>query len=286
MIALRKIISFLRNQLKYFVNVFFIFQAIKYRDLLKKNLQIKNRFNSEKRCFIVGSGNSLNNIDTKLLKDEIIIGINAGYLKEDVVRARIKMWIIIDYFFLNPLPIEAIKAIEENVGDAIYFVPVQAKKIIDQYNLFSGKQVYYLFFSTTINNRYISNQSKYLNLESPIFKPIGSVETAIVCARYLGIKSINLIGCDSDWFAKLSDEHRHFFKESENVHSIDSKIPKDWVDHNSMESKLLYGYLLYKAYRLLNELLKSENDVSIYNASGGGLLDVFPRIKYEDLFKN
>lgn len=285
MIILRNLISFLQNQLKYFVNIFFFLQAIQYRKLLKRNLNIKNSFINEERCFIVGSGSSLNNVDTKLLETEVIIGINAGYLKKDVVKARIKMWIIIDYFFLDPLPLEAIKAIEDNVGEAMYFIPVQAQKIVERYNLFSGKQVYYLFFSTTINNRYISKQSQYLNLHSAIFKPIGSVETAILCARYLGIKSVNLIGCDSDWFARLSDEQRHFFRESENEHSIDSKIPKDWVDHNSMESKLLYGYLLYKAYRLLNELLKNKNDVVIYNASGGGLLDVFPLIKYESLFK-
>lgn len=285
MIVLKNLISFLQNRLKYFVNLFFLLQDIQYRKLLKRNLNIKNKFINEERCFIVGSGSSLNNVDTRLLETEVIIGINAGYLKKDVVKARIKMWIIIDYFFLDPLPIEAIRAIENNVGNAIYFVPVQAQKVIERYKLFSGKQVYYLLFSTTINNRYISKESRYLNLDAAIFKPIGSVETAILCARYLGIKSVNLIGCDSDWFARLTDEQRHFFKESENEHSIDSKIPKDWVDHNSMESKLLYGYLLFKAYRLLNELLKTKNDVLIYNASGSGLLDVFPWIEYDSLFK-
>ena len=37
-----------------------------------------------KRCFIVGTGSSLHDIDLSLLKDEITIGINLVLLKEDL----------------------------------------------------------------------------------------------------------------------------------------------------------------------------------------------------------
>jgi len=47
-----------------------------------KNL-VKKDLHKGKRCFIVGTGTSLNDIDMSLLKDEITIGVNLILLKKD-----------------------------------------------------------------------------------------------------------------------------------------------------------------------------------------------------------
>ena len=43
-----------------------------------------------------------------------------------------------------------------------------------------------------------------------------------------------------------------------------------------------YGYV-FELFRLTQEYAL-KNDIKIYNATKGGTLDVFPRIKYEELF--
>ena len=46
----------------------------------------KNYYKDKKeRCFVVGTGTSLNELDLSLLKDEVTIGINLILLKEDFI---------------------------------------------------------------------------------------------------------------------------------------------------------------------------------------------------------
>jgi len=256
--------------------------SFRFRNDLKQNKKIQNIHKDESYCFIIGAGPSLKNIDTSKLENEIILGMNAVYLNESVRKVPKKYWIIIDYFFMHPLPIDAIKAIEDGVGEAVYFLPVQAKAICKKYNLFQNKKVYYFFFSDFASD-YRKITDEQLDLSSVILKPRGSTETAIICAYYLGFKKIYLLGVDSDWFAHKSADGNHFYVETSNKHSIDDKIT-DWIDHTKMESKLFYGYVLYKSYRLLWLSLRSRG-IEVYNASGGGLLDVFPIVDYDKIFE-
>lgn len=253
-----------------------------YRSILKRNLQIKHIFTRNSRCFVVGAGPSLRKLDTNLLENEVIIGMNAGYLDQGIQRVRHKYWVVIDYFFMEPIPVDAIRAIEDGVGEATYFFPVQAKPICEEHELFKDKEIYYFYLcDLATENDPITDDR--MDLLSAIIQPRGSAETAIICAVFMGFKQIYLIGADSDWFAHQSPEENHFYREADNPHSIDDKI-KSWIDHSQMESKLYYGYVLYRSYRLLWEALKKRG-VRVYNASGGGLLDVFPLADYNKLFK-
>jgi hypothetical protein len=57
---------------------FFKFKLIyiKYRNFFIKNAVLKNSM-SEQRCFILGSGHSIDSIDITRFKDENIIGLNS-----------------------------------------------------------------------------------------------------------------------------------------------------------------------------------------------------------------
>ena len=252
-----------------------------FKRVLKNNLKIQDIHKDVSRCFIVGAGPSLKNLDTGKLENEVVIGINQAYLDPRIGSVKKKYWVLIDYFLMKEIPLDTLRAIENGVGEATYFLPVQAIPICQKYNLFEGKNKYYIYLSNLAepSDRISDDQ---LDLSCGIIKPHGTAETAMICAVFMGLKRIHLIGVDSDWFAHKSQEGNHFYKVADNPHCVDNKI-KYWINHNQMESKLHYGYLLYRSYRLLWEALQNRN-IEVYNASGGGLLDVFPLVDYDTLF--
>ncbi len=254
-----------------------------YRAVLDRNLQLKDIHQAESRCFVVGAGPSLKKLDTDLLREEIVFGVNAAYLDPGIQKVRRKYWVVIDYFYMETTSdvVKALRAIEANVGEATYFFPVQALPICGKYGLFQGKKVFYFSLSgfADVSNPFTDDR---LDLTAALPQPHGTTETAIICAAYLGLKHIYMIGVDSDWFAFRGTTSRHFYTEDKNPYSIDTRI-KDWIDFSQMESKLRYGYLLYRNYRMLRDALKARG-VNVYNASGGGLLDVFPCVDYNILF--
>ncbi len=254
---------------------------VRFRRILKINLSIRDIHKSNNRCFVVGAGPSLKNIDTDKLKNEVVIGINQAYLDSRISSVKNKYWVLIDYFLMNEIPLDTLRAIEKGVGDATYFLPVQAIPICQKYNLFEGKKKYYICFSN-LAEPFDQISDDQLDLSCGIIKPHGTAETAMICAVFMGFKRIHLIGVDSDWFTHKTPEGNHFYKVADNPYCVDNKI-QYWINHNNMESKLHYGYLLYRSYRLLWEALQKRN-IEVYNASGGGLLDVFPLVDYEMLF--
>jgi hypothetical protein len=102
----------------------------------------------------------------------------------------------------------------------------------------------------------------------------------------MGFREIYLLGCDSDWFIYDNLDIKHFYSRDPNgliETQKDNEQEKDYFVMDTREKKLYYSFLLYRNYRLLREALHRQG-VQIFNASGGGMLDVFPVVKYETLF--
>jgi hypothetical protein len=79
---------------------------------------------------------------------------------------------------------------------------------------------------------------------------------------------------------------KHFYSRDPNgliETQKDDEPKKDYFVMDTREKKLYYSFLLYRNYRLLREALHRQG-IQVFNASGGGMLDVFPIVKYETLF--
>ena len=103
---------------------------------------------------------------------------------------------------------------------------------------------------------------------------------AIEVAIYMGCNPIYLLGIDHDW-ATYRGKPPHFYNNNNAVIDEEvgdtSRYPYDFI--------LREGIRLWDSYKGLRKFAL-KNGIEIYNASEGSFLDIFPFVRYEDLFNN
>jgi hypothetical protein len=249
----------------------------KYPDFLKKNIIIKDRYKGN-RCFVVGNGSSLNEMNLKLLKNEYTYVVNNFLRHKDLNY-------IAPTFYSEIGPLNEIitlpsdhpynidpyyRRIDEVLKplNTILFFRSDFKKFIEDNNLFLGKEIFYLqsdscnVFNTTELEDDISKPNSFMN---------GVIFSAICNCAYMGFKDIFFIGNDCDYYRKRSEGH--FYK---------NPIPSS-LDNKSNEELFLANYRILKAWRITGAHFKNKG-INIYNAGIGGDNDVFDRVNFYDLF--
>jgi len=86
----------------------------------------------------------------------------------------------------------------------------------------------------------------------------------------MGFRYIYLVGCDYNYLLNVAHgSSMHFYE--------DGKGHDDSKEWRSTEEFYFGYYLAWKQYRLMHEYLEPKV-CYLYNATEGGLLDVFPRV--------
>jgi hypothetical protein len=95
---------------------------------------------------------------------------------------------------------------------------------------------------------------------------------AIQVAAYLGFSEICLLGTDYDYLEQFDkDGVDRFYDDEKGINEVRS----------STKEEIFYGYYqAWKEFRLIKEFLSSR-DQYIFNATAGGMLDVYPRVPLE-----
>jgi len=247
----------------------------RYKNILAKNKALKNQYRG-KRCFIIGNGLSLNQMDLKRLKNEYTFALNFFYLYKDFKEIKPKFYSImepIENFPRAGLSTDKVfREIEEafkNI-DVKMFLRTDIKEYIKKNNFFLNKDIYYLLADRGILKTLIMSDdiSKYYSFAD------GSIYNAICIAVYLGFSEIYLIGCDYDYILRRNEEH---FYDNEIISQA------SWIKNvsNLFLAEDMSSYL--KAMEKIKNHFKKYN-VKIFNAGIGGFTDTFPRVKYDDLF--
>jgi hypothetical protein len=246
-----------------------------YPKILKRNNVFKDKYSGE-RCFILGNGSSLNEMNLSNLKNEYTFVVNCFFAHSQFEEINPSFFSSIEPFSsLNALPkdnyfhpsnyyfkmSECLKGKKVNL-----FFQIGAKEYIENNHLFLDHEVNYLCSSKGIL------RSKRLN--GDITKPFsfmdGVIYSSIVLAAYMGFKEIFLVGCDFDHI--LTKSEVHFYKNKE--------MPKLASASNKELAFNLYTYLS-KMEKVKNFL--EGKGVKIYNAGIGGMTDTFKRIDFEKI---
>ena len=206
---------------------------------------VKKNLHKDKRCFIVGTGSSLDNIDLSLLKNEITIGINLILLKED--------------FVPNYLCVADTQVLKNHYGSVFsdkmdngMYVLGNGCEITGRGNCTDGhgstckgvhidskyKNIYTLkhweksgIFIDHIDDertKLLKTDEYYMDTEE--FKRFTSYggstidNLAIPLAVYLGFKEIYLLGCDGGW--------NHFYDSQQK----DGK--REWINYKHVKKEL------------------------------------------------
>lgn len=213
-----------------------------------------------KRCFIVGNGPSIKIDDLELLyaNKEISFGVNNVYKAFDMTRWRPDIYIYSD----TQIDVNRIKKIKKMdvkhifLGNRNPVVGETLSNVVDS-NIYLYPSLYEYYQS--------EGPSFSDDLNTGVFAGYTVLYDCIQFAVYMGFDKLFIIGADCG------------YKGRENSYFIKNYL--DEIDSNPM----LETKKVFLAYRKAKEYAEKHN-IKIYNATRGGLLEVFERVDFDDLF--
>lgn len=258
---------------------------LQYKDLVAKNIILKD-MHKGKRCFILGSGTSIKKENLKPLKNEIVFALNNFYVHEDFLEIMDET--IEKYYMTAPIhPPQSedewkvwFEDMEKHVPKTTNMIfglnryDKNIKYIFDKYKLFNEHRINWYFSGKDFDNQ------KFDFSAMDLTKPIYSGETvsiyALILAIYMGFDEIYLLGMDHDYFLYDDESKMRMYS---NAKHQNNEFERSFGDTFYIV-EFLRQYNIFSKYKAFND----NSDSKIYNAANGGILKLFPRVKFEDLF--
>lgn len=218
-----------------------------------KHLEEYRDVHKGKRCFIIATGPSLTLDDLNSVKSEYTFGVNALCMKFKDIGWKTTYFVISDVDAYHKLQ----SVLHE---EKIKFFGGHSEEIGDKNCISIPKD---------IHNNYMCNNSKkvfWKNIEIAVGNGNTVVLNAIQIAAYMGFDEIYLLGTDCNY--KQKDKKIYF---------VDHGI-RNAVQH-SAGSRMIDDYKAIKKFA-------DKWGIKIFNATRGGMLEVFPRVNLDDVLKN
>jgi hypothetical protein len=251
----------------------------------------KNKYKGQ-RCFILATGPSISSQDLSVLEGEHSIAVSMFHLHDEIQKIK-PIWHVLAPvhrpFRFNEVAKIIDSCYQKYKGlDSINFLVGHTnyeyayKEFIrsgtNQFESEFKNRIYYLDYN---NSNYLTEQNynavDIWDLEKKPFGIRTVIFQAVQLAYHLGFNEIILLGCDHDYLLDLTKiESQHFYPEKEGFSD------KETFNLN-LEQWFYTYYILWKEYRFIRTYMNEQN-VQIFNATNGGMLDVFPRVKFESLF--
>lgn len=264
-----------------------------YKKMVKSNRQLKNSHTGEK-CYILGNGPSLSNVDFALLANEFTFSVNQLPRKKEYpkLKTNYHMWADPQFFQIDKNRVEDVELIEvmEKVNSEnnkpMVFYPCYAEDMLIRTGLNNKLDIHYFQDINAIYDldKVLKRQVDYSSVV-PCFRTV--VIYAICLAIYMGFSKIILLGCECT--AILTDIQTVIGNKNPQQYGyIISENEKKRMEKNrasvSLADKLKTSGRLLEEYEMIANYAKRFH-IKIYNATEGGLLESFPRISFNDSLK-
>lgn len=250
---------------------------------LQNNLKFKDCHKGE-RCFILACGPSIKQQDLTLLKGETCIAVSNFHVHKDYDIIRPRYHCVPDVLgghkgvVTEEYAVKWFREIEERTGQSVMFLSAGDKEWIERHGLFRNKEVAYLYFGGGWDD--IERTGIDLTRSVPGVWSVSVMALAI--AVYMGFKDICLLGCDHDWILHYGTS-AHFYAEDESILATRPGYDEWWIQDLGATFESQAG--LWRQYKSIQRLAIDE-DINVFNATEGGLLDVFPRVCYEEVVRS
>ena len=232
----------------------------------KRFLAMKNKY-SGKRCFIVSLGPSLTISDLNLLNSshEYCFSMNRCYQLFDKTEWRPDVYFISDARVNNNDTQAAIKKmIDDKI--AVIYSKRDIKRMPSEALYYRANYADFIKFHSS-NKRYrLAARVGQCSIDAGdfVYSAHSCVTSIIQVAYFLGFKEIYLIGQDCGVTSNLN--HSEGITAEKNVNQL-----------NDLD------LVLYDFEELNKYITEKSIDLKIYNCTRGGRLEVFPRLKLEEV---
>lgn len=255
----------------------------------KKNIQFKN-LHYGKRCFILGNGPSLGEVDLQKLENEIVFTTNffnriVGYEK---VHTNYHFWIDSAFFMQRKDQViekEELMECYQKIGREapVCFVPFKAEDYLKRNCLNNILDFHYL--RTGEFPKEISKKALDICGLIPPWRNV--VQYAIVVAIYMGFKDIYLLGCDASCLMPILEfalgeeiSQSHAYATS----TADSTRYKTTLESWSMSELFYDQYIVFWGYEKLHEFC-IEQGINLVNCTSHTLINKIPRMDLVDVLQ-
>jgi len=239
-----------------------------YRNI--ENEELLEKYGNRKRCYILGSSTSINDLKLSNLQDGLIISMSNFHEHSDINQINPDI-----HVFSASHPPLTPSVLENWWSRSNDLLPLRTTVLLEKRDLISANKIFKnrKFYSYSYGGNFPIDFTK--NIKSP-----GSVaQVALQLAIYLNIKEINLIGINHDW--QRLKPYRHFY--SHDKPSLEYYLYNEGIKIHYEEKKdhlpkeFLYSdYNLYMTYEKFKEYAESKG-IQIYNIDPFSTFDVFQK---------
>jgi len=179
---------------------------------LKNNLPLKDRY-MDQRCFIFGTGASINDIDIGKFSKEYTFACNSFFLHQDFSKLNLSFFAMVDGIhglWQSHIPWDRppvfFSKLEQSIAgnEPIFFFNISTKKFIKKNRLLRNKSVYYVVKNFNKKGDYLTSMS--LHKKNDFL--IGALPFMIASSIYMGFKELYLFGMG---FTYEPTQHGHFY---------------------------------------------------------------------------
>lgn len=240
------------------------------RDRLRS---LRDRFHGHRRAFIIGNGPSLNDTDLSLLRDEVTFCMNGFFLKMPELD-----WVPTFHVVEDHLVAEDRASAINHLTGPIKLYPAYLRYCIEE-----GRDT--IFFNHLPRISYPHTFDFSTEADKVTYTGCTVTFTCMQLAHWLGFEEIYLIGVDASYkipadaqvtsdygtstIDMASDDPNHFDPDY---------FGKGYRWHDPQVDKMI------EAYAVARDVCDAAGR-PIKNATKGGQLEVFERVRYEDLFR-
>jgi hypothetical protein len=229
-----------------------IMKSYNYESLKK----CKNRHKGQ-RCFIVATGPSLRYADLDLIKNEYSFGVNSIILAFEHTEWRPTYYAIQDAY------------VYEYLKDKVWKYELDHVFVSRDINtrLLKAKELFKfpLYYSRhRIVQSYRSTNFSY-NAYNVVYDGYTVTYSMLQIAAYMGFSEIYLLGCDCNY--NKEDRKQHFAETGYQA------------AYDRIEENMIYAFSIAKK-------ATEHSNIKIYNATRGGMLEVFERVSLEEILKS
>ncbi len=253
--------------------------------IVAANRELRN-IHAGQRCFILATGPSVQTQDLTGLAGEVCIAVSHFFLHKDIDRIDPAYHVVAPYH--PPFDFQTLRILfdgfSERYDDRVTYLMGHTPYEHSVWNFLGAnpgcrrERMYFVDYTDSVQlSEDDCRRPEVWDLDGRPFEPRTVIYTAIQAAAYMGFSEIYLLGCDHDY---LNDTTRvtnhHFYREEEGVSDAEH------LSAFTTERWFKEYYFRWMQYRLMRDHLDSRG-VTIYNATAGGMLDVFGRVDLADV---
>lgn len=253
---------------------------------LRHNKRFYGRYFGE-RCFILGNGPSIRDVDLELLSGEYVFTMNFFHKIEGHEKIKPAFHVFNDgYFFdqnekerLMPEELDDYYGWLQKIGVPC-FIPCSGYDYVHSHLLDETTDFNYVYFGLPIGFAKI----KDINLCKVIPSVNTVAQTAMMIAIYMGFSEIYMIGIDGTIIAVDIEERLKQGSFDGESHPYDESSMYQYREGFSMKERLMEQYNFFAGFDSLYGYAESRG-IKIYNCSSRTLVDSLPQIPLREALK-